>query len=177
MGIRKAQNRATRVLHDLGVPPEPPVDVEEIAEMLHLPVVHKHGLHHPKHGRVSGLLLRKGGMAVCVVNADQHPNRTRFSIAHELGHFLLHPPEETYVDPRFTANFRGDRASEGSDPCEIEANAFAAELLMPAEWVRGSVRPPLDVFEDERVRELARQFGVSQQAMTYRLMNLGLLPG
>jgi Zn-dependent peptidase ImmA (M78 family) len=62
------------------------------------------------------------------------------------------------------------------DAKEIEANQFAASLLMPAKLVRAHAarfgKGPL--LEDE-VRHLAREFEVSEQAMTIRLTNLGLI--
>lgn len=177
MGTRKAQNRAKKLLRDFDISASPPIDVRAIAQRLDLSLVERSRLHHPSHGDVSGLLLRKGGMAICVVNADQHENRRRFTVAHELGHFLLHPPQESYVDPRFDVAARSNRATEGADLYEIEANAFAAELLMPEEWIRASVKGPLDVFNDDTIQTLADEYVVSHQAMTYRLINLGLLPG
>ena len=71
---------------------------------------------------------------------------------------------------------RGPRASTGVDPKEIEANQFAAMLLMPERLVRSALREmrvghPLD----HHVEQLARQFDVSVQAMTIRLATLGVL--
>jgi Zn-dependent peptidase ImmA (M78 family) len=72
---------------------------------------------------------------------------------------------------------RGPRAAAGIDHKEIEANQFAASLLMPESVVREQVRlvaadRPLD---DIDVSLLARQFMVSEQAITIRLSTLGLL--
>jgi len=177
LSIRTASNRATDLLTRCNVQDTPPVNVKAIADCLGVKLVERPNLRHPDHGDVSGLLLRKRGLTVCVINADQHPKRRRFTIAHELGHFLLHPPQESYVDARFTVDARGETASEGTVHQEIEANAFAAELLMPECMVRAAVAGPIDVFNDDRVQELAKEFKVSSQAMTYRLINLDLLPG
>jgi Zn-dependent peptidase ImmA (M78 family) len=129
---------------------------------------------------ISGGLYRVGGTAVIGVNARHHPNRQRFTIAHELGHLLLHEQDE-FVDhgyvmegtdlraPRF---MRNQISGEAIDVREMEANAFAANLLMPRHFIEKEVRDlPLPVRSDE-VENLARKFKVSQQAMTFRLQNL-----
>jgi Zn-dependent peptidase ImmA (M78 family) len=68
-----------------------------------------------------------------------------------------------------------------TDQEEIDANAFAAALLMAAGWVRAAfetvVRNTTINSEDElaEVLNLAARFGVSRQAMLFRLINLGLV--
>lgn len=56
------------------------------------------------------------------------------------------------------------------DPIEVEANRFAAELLMPEAAVRHYVQHGII-----SISELARTFAVSEVAMKYRLKNLGIL--
>lgn len=63
------------------------------------------------------------------VNDTHPPVRQRFTIAHELGHLLLHGYTAPHADRSF--RFRDTRSSEGSALEEVEANQFAAELLMP----------------------------------------------
>ena len=58
----------------------------------------------------------------------------------------------------------------------MEANAFAAALLMPAAWVRDAfLRQNFDLTEDDDLKMLAEKFEVSTQAMTYRLMKLRMI--
>jgi len=57
---------------------------------------------------------------------------------------------------------------------EIEANQFAAELLMPRAMIDALVTGPVDVHDDDLLEDLASRFDVSVQALTYRLTNLGL---
>ena len=116
---------------------------------------------------VSGAIVKKEGSdPTILVNRADHPNRQRFSTAHELGHYVRRqadPFEYEYID------YRGELASQGADPEEIFANAFAAALLMPKSDVKRLVKSgasPVD---------MAFHFKVSQDAMTYRLKNLGLL--
>lgn len=59
------------------------------------------------------------------------------------------------------------------DPDEVDANRFAAALLMPeADIVRLVEEHGFDVHDDLLIRRWARDFGVSQQALMYRLMDL-----
>ena len=52
---------------------------------------------------------------------------------------------------------------------------FAAELLMPRDWLLADVGElGIDAAGDEAVGNLARRYGVSQSAMAFRLVNLGL---
>ncbi|UYZ68454.1 ImmA/IrrE family metallo-endopeptidase [Moraxella bovis] len=98
---------------------------------------------------------------IITVNENHHENRQRFTIAHELGHYALNHGSKEYILYR-----NGE-----SDPDEIEANAFAAEILMPTAVIRHLI------FEKDitTVQELAQKLWVSEQAMLYRLKNLGLI--
>ena len=98
-----------------------------------------------------------------------------FTLAHELAHVLLHRRElegAVHVD---RGSLRRDAlAAEGVDPIEIEANAFAAELLMPTHLLISALeRHPLDLEDDDAVAALAKRFRVSDAAMRYRLNSLG----
>ena len=130
---------------------------------------------------ISGALLRSNGVAGIAVNANQSVTRKRFTIAHELAHFLLdHRHDEDHLDWEFTVLRRDDRSAEGTDTREIEANAFAANLLMPKDFLRRDLRQflnrngVLDLAQPDRML-LARKYRVSDVAMTYRLVNLGFI--
>ncbi|MCY3868124.1 MAG: ImmA/IrrE family metallo-endopeptidase [Gemmatimonadetes bacterium] len=123
----------------------------------------------------SGVLVRNGDRAVIGVNKKHHPNRQRFSIAHEIGHFMLHEGD-TYIDKGYRVQFRDLESGSGTKGEEMDANAFAAALLMPAEWVKDAFyQQPFDLTEDYVLEMLAEKFKVSTQAMSYRLMRLRLL--
>ena len=123
----------------------------------------------------SGVLVRNGGRAIIGVNWGHHSNRQRFSIAHEIAHFVLHKGD-TYVDRRYRVHFRDLESGSGTKTEEMDANAFAAALLMPAKWVKEAFyQQPFELTEDDVLEMLAKKFKVSTQAMTYRLMRLRLL--
>jgi len=102
-------------------------------------------------------------------------------MAHELGHFILHKREGIHVDEDdFFIRFRDERSTLGTDPEEREANAFAAELLMPRALIESDVgkRRGLSFLDEGELRELAKCYGVSLQACMLRLVNLRLIdPG
>lgn len=146
----------------------PPVPVEKIAERYGIEVRYESA-----EDELSGALIRKGNEVVIGVNASHHPNRQRFTIAHEIAHFLLHDGVEMHVDQDFRVNLRDQRSSEAVSREEIQANGFAAELLMPKEFIVRDIRrfPAVDEAVKER---LANRYRVSKRAMELRLANLGL---
>lgn len=149
-----------------------PVDVPDIAMALGVEVQEE-----PAEGDLSGFLYRdrKRNLAIIGVNADHHPNRRNFTAAHELGHFLLHDFDDVHVDRHFKVWLRSETSSQGTDSEEKEANLFAAELLMPAHFLAKDVEEigAIDLLDEDVLQELAAKYGVSTQAMTFRLAYLG----
>jgi Zn-dependent peptidase ImmA (M78 family) len=124
-------------------------------------------------GDLSGFLYRDPFETVIGVNTHHAPVRQHFTIAHELGHLMLHETDQLHVDHKF----RNEFSSDGSDPEEIEANLFAAALLMPAQFLREDIqKTEIDLADEDVIYKLAKQYGVSTQALTIRLVNLGYLP-
>lgn len=124
---------------------------------------------------VSGMLVINETRPVIGVNSNHHPNRRRFTMAHELGHYILHRTTSNVFFDESLLFFRNQTSSEGTKWQEIEANNFAAELLMPEPAIREILEEPIDAFNDEEVTKLADEFEVSAQALTIRLTKLGLL--
>jgi Zn-dependent peptidase ImmA (M78 family) len=114
------------------------------------------------HG-ISGAIISDGTKSQIKINCHDNPARQIFTIAHELGHKLLHiqdGADGVIVSFRSLKNER-----------EREADAFAAELLMPDDLVMKEYNKlfyPL-------VSQLAETFNVSQSAMKYKLNELGLI--
>lgn len=153
-----------------------PVPVEKLAEKLGARVVFQPF----DGGDVSGLLYRDDARVIIGVN-DGHPStRQRFTIAHEIGHLLLHPGKPMILDKVVRVNRRDAVSSLASDKQEIEANGFAASLLMPRELLMQALRRILSkrrgIEEDDLIQELADLFEVSNEAMGHRLTNLGIRP-
>lgn len=153
---------------------EAPVDVERIA--LHEGAEVVRG---PAKGNEAGFALRDGGRKIIGVNVRNHALRQRFTIAHELGHLVLHPGKPLIMDPAVRVNKRNETSSLGTDFEEIQANSFAATLLMPRHLLSSAVAVEAESVrsQGELVERLAKAFEVSQDAMMYRLMNLGIISG
>lgn len=109
----------------------------------------------------SGYYRRVGQQHHLEFNASEAPVRQRFTVAHELGHYALGHEDS----PRDAGNFYANK-----DPCERMANRFAAELIMPASVVQRHYNSG-----NVTVESLAQLFGVSKDAMGFRLINLGLV--
>jgi len=170
---RRIETIVKRLLREHGIK-GPPVPVDDIARKLGAQVRY---IPFEEQGEISGMLFRDGRQTVIGVNSLHHPNRQRFTIAHEIGHMHLHKGKEIHVDKTlFTMNLRDDVSSDASDPDEIQANHFAAELLMPSQLLMTDLTEQrIDLENEDDLMGLARRYRVSSQAMTFRLANLGLI--
>jgi Zn-dependent peptidase ImmA (M78 family) len=124
----------------------------------------------------SGFLLRDGPNTIMGINSRNAPKRQRFTIAHELGHWKLHD-QRLIVDQSVMLFKRDEISSQATDDQEIDANRYAAELLMPRDWIYkvASRLKATAASREDFVTTLAREFEVSIEAMGYRLLNLGVL--
>ena len=164
-GYARVRRRADELLADLS---QPPVDLARIAAGLDVEI-----RPFDLGADVSGILYRDGARRVIVVNQKHSKVRQRFTIAHELGHLMLHRGEPVHVDEGFRVNLRDPRSATAEEVEEIEANAFAANLLMPAAWLRADIeRDHLDPSDEEALNRLAQRYEVSLHAMALRLASL-----
>lgn len=169
---RRAEQEAQDVLDELGIT-DLPVSVEEVARMCGASVTRERFRRD-----LSGMLVRddEGAGAVIGVNSTHHPRRQRFTVAHEIGHLRLHKGRKLTVDSGLRVDYRDD-AGNPTILEERDANAFAAALLMPARAVQAQAEPHVraGTTRSALVSALARTFEVSEEAMGYRLLNLGFL--
>jgi Zn-dependent peptidase ImmA (M78 family) len=167
---RKAELAAERMLARHGVL-GPPVAVDDIAKQMGVTL-----LEEPLGQGVSGILYRQDqAPSVIAVNSAHGAVRRRFSIAHEIGHLELHAGRPIIVDHlvRGRVNLRDERSSLATSREEVEANGFAAALLMPADWISADLEERLGEPAGKTAEVLARRYDVSTQAMEWRLVNLG----
>jgi Zn-dependent peptidase ImmA (M78 family) len=124
----------------------------------------------------SGVTLFDGGKISILINSTKPETRQHFTLGHELGHYFLHEAlvrkwemvvdRDPYLDgPNML--YRADDLIKTE--YEIEANIFAATLLMPEQLVRKAWEAT------ESVEECAEIFKVSVIAMSIRLTKLGLV--
>lgn len=163
----RAREAARSILRELGVS-APPVPVERIIKSRKIVLQYA-----PLDEDLSGMAYIKNGVGIIGVNALHHPNRQRFSAAHELAHHVLHAEEiqqAVHVDKGIRILFRDDVSALGTEPMEIEANAFASELLIPGELLAAALEGGgVDLEDEAGIEALARRFRVSPSAMRYRL--------
>lgn len=163
----RARESARSMLRALGVS-APPVPVERIIKSRKILLQFA-----PLEEDLSGMAYIKDGIGIIGVNALHHPNRQRFSAAHELGHHILHALEisqAVHVDKGIRVLFRDDVSALGTEPMEIEANAFASELLIPGNLLAQALESGgIDLEDEAGVEALARRFRVSPAAMRFRL--------
>ena len=118
------------------------------------------------------MIEKKGDRVTIYVKRGVPPLRTRFTIAHELGHFFLHLRDSAkLVDDEvnlYRLQSSPDAEESGKRRREIQANLFAAALLMPERQVRQIWK------ETQSIAEIARLFRVSPSAMGYRIADLGI---
>lgn len=148
-----------------------PVPVERIAKGLEAQLRFS-----PLDDELSGMVYVKDGIPIIGINALHHPNRQRFTLAHEVGHLVLHRAEITkqiHVDKGFPMLMRNAASATGVNEMEIEANFFAAELLMPEQFLACSLEGQSFEIDDEgAISALAKEYKVSTAAIRFRLGNL-----
>lgn len=187
------RDRARMVLEGLGIT-APPVPLREIveAEALRIELVEREDAY-------DGELVPE--LRLIRLNSRKPEARQRFTLAHELGHWVLYHKDRLHEFPEHDAATPSleieDSGYDEEDPfddedwapdpevedfwaapvdlgprraeSDREANIFAAELLMPTSWIRRDGKATKDVLR------LAQLYQVSQEAMWYRLLELGLI--
>lgn len=136
----------------------PPVNVQGMLQVLGVE------LYHIYDNNVAGALDTRDGTARVYVFAMDPPQRQRFTMAHELGHLMLHDLSVAYRDKRFR-----EPPTAAESYLETQANRFAADLLIPP-WMVRALAPE----HGNSVDSLAAAFNVSRHSMSIRLAQVGL---
>lgn len=141
---------------------EAPVKLNAIAEYFGIPVYLStlkpkiSGLIEPDESSPSKFRIR--------LNRHEITERQRFTLAHEIAHFLLHRSligAGVVDDTMYRSGLSSRR--------EVEANRLAADLCMPRELIDKHRREFMHLDDDELVSEMAKRFRVSKPAMQIRL--------
>ena len=161
---RKRPGPAAEVILQLTNIQEPPVQPRDVARQLGIPV-----FDWSLGDEISGIFVCYDGRTAIGVNESHPLVRQHFTVAHELGHFVYSDRDALVFD--YLGRERGFSFEMSETPdSETIANQFAADLLMPAGWIRDDFSthgPDLTL--------LRRKYGVSEQAMWFRLLNLRLV--
>lgn len=170
------EKAAASVLQRFGFGDTAPIPVDKIARGLGAQLRYS-----PLDNELSGMIFIKDDAPIIGVNALHHINRQRFTIAHECGHLEMHRnllSAEVHVDKEFSVPVllnRDVQSSLGTEPIEVQANRFAAALLVPLELLQKTLGGRLasaDIDDESPLDELARKFRVSKSMMEYRLKSL-----
>lgn len=128
--------------------------------------------------RISGLYCEYNGVPMILINSNNSPVRKRFSIAHELCHFLVDNPYLSQ-SPEVTEEFHPFEEKNNRNYREVRANAFAASFLMSEEGLKfflkhflGKTNKSVSIHD---VVHISHNYGVSFETACYRLKNLDLI--
>lgn len=147
-----------------------PVDVEGLALALQLRVERQNLA-----DEICGMIKKKDNKYIIVVNQNHAITRQRFTIAHEIGHFIYHRAKigDGLVDNALyrQTTYNGIVNNEINAKDEQQANNFAANLLMPSYLIEQIKKENGDVCDPVK---LAEKLNVSVQAIKIRLENLNL---
>lgn len=161
--IEKAKDRASTVLKENFIQ-EPPINVRELAKNYELEV---RDIELPVNANnVAGFIDPE--KRIIYVNASDSMTRRNFTVAHELGHWLLHQEQLKSEPDKYAVLYRIPLGAPNSDPVETEANVFAANLLVPEEMI--------SMYPDDSNAELAQRFCVSTSVIGYRKKDISTAP-
>lgn len=150
-----------------------PVPVEKIAKLLGAQLRYS-----PLDDSLSGMAYVKDGTPIIGVNSLHPPNRQRFTIAHEIAHLCMHREYITntvHVDKTFPMSVlkRDAKSAAGTERLEIQANQFAASLLMPRKALDHVLaETKVDLVDEDALENCAKKFKVSKATLQYRIRNL-----
>lgn len=114
---------------------------------------------------ISGAIVKENNKYIIYTNANEPIVRRRFTIAHELAHYLLH---KNFIDNDLNGNLTDAKSgvmyrSKLSNTNEREANQLASEILMPIQYLNKNILP---------INLLAEKLQVSREAIKIRLNKL-----
>lgn len=167
---RKIESKVEEILEDAKMLGPFAVDLFDVAERFEIRVIDK------DLGNISGMSFMKNNQKYIVLNTrESKAERKNFTLAHEIGHMFLHHAEPVSVSEGAGILLRDSNSSAGNDIKEIEANFFAASLLMPRSSIEKWVinKGTYSYLSEETLLDMATDFNVSIAAMSIRLSSLG----
>jgi len=157
--IYPRENRLGETINKLPKHSSLPIDIKKLIQKFNINIIEEE----MEYG-MSGYIEKRADGWKIGVNKYDSLTRQRFTLAHELGHYILH--KDKIIDKKHE-DYILLRDNEYT-PMEREANEFASELLMPAKHFRKYIQEGITKFKD-----LAEKFNVSVNAIKYRAYKLG----
>ena len=170
----KTNNRprklALSILNDFGIDEPNKVNIEDIVLALEIPFQYK------KMQGCDGRILHGNNKSIITIsNSIEFETRKRFTIAHELGHYLLHRKEPIqHTDNISSLSWYNDKSKTGIALQEYEANMFASELLLPTFSFKEFIQSK--PFSPDLIREISDYYNVSRSSIIYRFAENGNHP-
>ncbi|MFC7050389.1 ImmA/IrrE family metallo-endopeptidase [Emcibacter nanhaiensis] len=161
-GYSDDSSRALTWLRGVNTSTSDKFDIEGVLESLNVKT------HYEEMGSdndLSGYIEKRHNGWHIGVNKYEVPGRQRFTLAHELAHLLFH---RQIIQGRFEEAIKLFRSGDNTKHIEMEANAFAAELLMPSSRFRELWQ------SDTSLDEISNAFAVSRYAAEFRAKKLSL---
>ena len=155
---------AEKVLMRLGISKAQDIDLDAIAWHLGAAVKYRHM------DKADATIVGSDRHAVIAVNSSRIPSRRRFSLAHELGHWHHHRGRVLFCAPSDIGNQKGSSL----DP-ELQADAFASDLILPGYLVRPAIAKVKNL-NLRSVREIAEDFKASLTATLIKILNENAFP-
>lgn len=122
-----------------------------------------------------GRIIHGNRRSIIKVNSEiQYPGRKRFTIAHELGHLVMHRDYPIHSDTKSLDWFDSALKNLKTGFQELEANEFASELLMPADLFKCEVR--YKKFTPDLLRNLAERFQTSITSVAFKCVEMNVHP-
>jgi Zn-dependent peptidase ImmA (M78 family) len=170
--VQTPEGQAQELLDQLSITTVP-VPVERIPKLLGAELRYS-----PLDEQLSGFVFIKDGTPIIGVNSLHHPNRQRFTISHEVAHLCMHRRHITntvHVDKGFPVSMlkRDSKSAAGTERLEIEANRFAAALLIPRRTLDQLLdEARIDIEDESELSAYAKRFRVSKAMLNFRIRNL-----
>ena len=163
--LNRAQEKAVELLDEFGIDDIQDIDIRDLVYAKDI-IYREAPLEHYD-GRI---VYGKRGKALITVNSKlTYEPRKRFTIAHELGHFILgHNRKEVAHDNQASMDYYK------SGSLEAEANQFASELLMPTSLFLECIKG--EPFSPQLMHELADEFKTSVTSIVYKYLEYGSHP-
>ena len=156
MSVVTAQKLSAELRRDLELI-EPYLDLERLLQEFEIEI-----LYEKPEGRAEALSFTSGDRDYIIIDPASHWLRQRFTLAHELGHILL--------GHGATGCTKNDIFGSPNNPQEKEANAFSANLLLPARLFRQDIKKA--EFSIAGLSELSEKYGTSLSSTAIRYTNL-----
>jgi Zn-dependent peptidase ImmA (M78 family) len=155
---------AEQLITELGISKPSEIDLEAIALVLGVSV---------KYARLDSceaLIVGHGDRAIATINNSSMPERQRFSLGHELGHWHHHKGKTLYCMQDDI-----ESGSEKAKETELIADRYASSLLMPSSIFKNSLSTRKKITWAV-IREVAKEFGCSPLATVLRIIDLNVVP-